>query len=112
MRDEKSLRGNFLNKGTPAVFTAAAVAAVNVCAAALIAFYPPPETFGKLIPVDNPRVRDGRFRAPVCNGVQCTLCPFKCFLPEGARGRCKARINYGGRIKTLVHVNGAAEKIY
>ncbi|OGS07237.1 MAG: AmmeMemoRadiSam system radical SAM enzyme [Elusimicrobia bacterium RIFOXYA12_FULL_51_18] len=39
----------------------------------------------------------------MCNGVQCKLCPFECFLPEGARGRCKVRINYGGRIKTLIY---------
>ncbi|OGR41987.1 MAG: AmmeMemoRadiSam system radical SAM enzyme [Elusimicrobia bacterium GWA2_61_42] len=53
-------------------------------------------------------MRDGRFAAPVCNGVQCRLCPYNCFLPEGARGRCKVRINYGGRIKTLVYAQPAA----
>ncbi|OGR49292.1 MAG: AmmeMemoRadiSam system radical SAM enzyme [Elusimicrobia bacterium GWC2_51_8] len=48
-------------------------------------------------------MRDGWFASPVCNGVQCHLCPYNCFLPEGARGRCRVRSNYGGRIKTLVY---------
>ncbi len=82
---------------------AAGVAALSLCAGALLAFYPPPVTFAKLMPPDNPWVRDGRFAVPVCNGVQCKLCPFKCFLPEGARGRCKVRVNYGGRLKTLIY---------
>ena len=90
-------------KGKPAVFAAAAVAAVNICAAALLAYYPPPGTFGRLVPVDNPSVRDAKFYAPVCNGVMCRLCPFNCFLPEGARGLCKVRINHGGRLKTMVY---------
>ncbi len=79
------------------------MAVLSLCAAAILAFYPPPATFSGLIPPDNPWVRDGRFSVSVCNGVQCKLCPFKCFLPEGARGRCRVRINYGGRIKTLVY---------
>jgi len=93
----------FFNKETLPGFIAAGMAALSVCAAALIAFYPPPVTFARLIPVNNPWVRDGMFADPVGSGVQCGLCPFKCFLPEGARGRCKVRINYGGRIKTLVY---------
>jgi len=86
-----------------ALVISAVMAALSLCAAALLAFYPPPSTFVKLIPADNPWVRDGRFSVPICNGVQCKLCPFECFLPEGARGRCKVRINYGGRIKTLIY---------
>ncbi|MBI4803096.1 MAG: AmmeMemoRadiSam system radical SAM enzyme [Elusimicrobia bacterium] len=98
----------FIGMETLPIFTAAGMAAASVCAAALIAFYPPPETFGKLIPVNNPWVKDGKFAASVCNGIQCGLCPFKCFLPEGARGRCKVRINHGGRIKTLVYAKPAS----
>lgn len=87
----------------PAIFTAALVAAVNICASALLASYPPPAAPGRLMPVNNPSVREAKFYVPVCNGVQCGLCPFKCFLPEGARGRCRVRINHGGRLKTMVY---------
>ena len=87
-------------------------AVLTVCAAlgasALIAWYPPPFTASLLYPPSNPRVRDGRFGVPVCNGVQCRLCPFDCFLPDGARGRCKVRMNYGGKLKTLVYSQAAA----
>ena len=86
-----------------AIAVSAVMAALSLCGAALLAFYPPPSTFARLIPANNPWVRDGRFAVPVCNGVQCKLCPFECFLPEGARGRCKVRVNYGGKIKTLVY---------
>ncbi|MCX5786292.1 MAG: AmmeMemoRadiSam system radical SAM enzyme [Elusimicrobia bacterium] len=83
------------------------LAAVTVCLAlvlcGLLAAYPLPGTFEALYPANNPGVRNGMFAAPVCNGVQCHLCPYNCFLPEGARGRCRVRINYGGRIKTLVY---------
>jgi len=86
-----------------ALALSAVMTALSLCGAALLAFYPPPSTFARLLPADNPWVRDGRFSVPVCNGVQCKLCPFECFLPEGARGRCKVRVNYGGKIKTLVY---------
>jgi len=79
----------------------AGMAVLSLCAAAFLAFYPPPATFAKLLPADNTRIREGGFAVPVCGGVQCKLCPFECFLPEGARGRCKVRVNYGGKIKNL-----------
>lgn len=92
--------------------TAALWAALAACAAlgasALVAFYPPPSTFARLYPPQSSHVRDGRFAGPACNGVQCRLCPFECFLPEGARGRCKVRANYGGKIKTLVYGQASA----
>ena len=90
------------------VMWAVSTAALAVAAAALIAFYPPPSTFASLYFPQNPHVRPGRFSGPACNGVQCRLCPYNCFLPEGARGRCKVRINYGGKIKTLVYSQAAA----
>ena len=88
---------------TGAACVAALAACAAVAAAAFLAFYPPPSSFSLLYTPKSPHVRDGRFFAPVCNGVQCTLCPYECFLPEGARGRCKVRANYGGKIKTLVY---------
>ncbi len=98
----KSLRG-----GTAAAL-AVLTAGAALGASALIALLPPPSTFSLLFPPQSPHIRAGRFAVPVCNGVQCRLCPYECFLPEGARGRCKVRVNYGGRIKTLVYGQPAA----
>jgi hypothetical protein len=85
-------------------------AAAALGAAALIALRPPPSTFALPYPPDSPHIRQGRFAAPACNGVQCQLCPYNCFLPEGARGRCEVRVNYGGKIKTLVYARPAAAR--
>lgn len=74
-------------------------------AAWLIAKSPPPKTFSTLLPVDNPHVKEAKWWKVSCAGVQCLLCPFKCFLPEGARGRCKVRMNHGGRLVTLVYAD-------
>ncbi|MEK7721944.1 MAG: hypothetical protein AAB359_06100, partial [Elusimicrobiota bacterium] len=95
-------------RAAAAVLWAVSAAALAATAAALIAFYPPPSTFASLYPPQNPHVRPGRFTRPVCNGVQCRLCPYNCFLPEGVRGICKVRINYGGKVKTLVYSQAAA----
>ncbi len=94
--------------GTGAAFTAALAVCAALAAAAFLAFFPPPFTFALCYQPQSPHVRDGRFAVPVCNGVQCRLCPYNCFLPEGARGRCKVRLNYGGKIKTLVYSQPAA----
>ncbi|OIO37907.1 MAG: AmmeMemoRadiSam system radical SAM enzyme [Candidatus Omnitrophica bacterium CG1_02_49_16] len=40
--------------------------------------------------------------------MQCTLCPFNCFLPEGVRGHCNVRMNSDGRLVTLVYAQPAA----
>ncbi|HAT71622.1 MAG TPA: AmmeMemoRadiSam system radical SAM enzyme [Elusimicrobia bacterium] len=96
------------DRGAAAWLLAVLTAGAALGASAFLAFYPPPATFSTLYPPRSPHVRDGRFAAPVCNGVQCRLCPYNCFLPEGVRGRCKVRINYGGRIKTLVYSKPAA----
>ena len=90
-------------RGGTAAALAVLTAGAALAASALIAFLPPPSTFSLLYPPQTSHVRAGRFAGPVCNGVQCRLCPYNCFLPEGARGRCKVRVNYGGQIKTLVY---------
>ena len=98
----------YKGRAAAAILWAVSAAALAAAAAALIAFYPPPSTFATLYPPQSPHIRDGRFARPVCNGVQCRLCPYDCFLPEGARGVCKVRINYGGKIKTLIYSQAAA----
>jgi len=95
---------------TAAALWAAIAAAAALAAAVLVSFFPPPSTFASVYPPEHQRVRPGRFTVPACNGLECRLCPYECFLPEGAVGRCKVRVNYGGRIKTLVYPAPAAAK--
>jgi len=35
--------------------------------------------------------------------VQCRLCPRRCVIREGFRGACRARMNIGGTLRTLVY---------
>lgn len=37
------------------------------------------------------------------NYVQCQLCAQNCHIEEGQRGRCRARLNVGGELKSLVY---------
>jgi pyruvate formate lyase activating enzyme len=37
--------------------------------------------------------------------VRCLLCPHRCVLAEGERGRCRVRENRGGKLYTLVYGN-------
>jgi len=75
-----------------------------LCFVWLVALFPPPDT-ARLIfgGADNPAARTAARWSSACNGVQCFVCPFKCFLPEGMRGRCRVRLNSGGELKTLVY---------
>jgi len=70
---------------------------------AIIAVYPPPQTITSLFNIDRTRVRQADWEKQDCLGVQCELCPFRCFLPEGSRGICRVRMNVGGRLLTLVY---------
>ncbi|MBI4655171.1 MAG: AmmeMemoRadiSam system radical SAM enzyme [Elusimicrobia bacterium] len=85
------------------LFVLTLILAINVGAALFISKFPPPGSFSTLFPAKNPWVREGKFGYGICNGVQCRLCPWNCFLPEGTRGRCRVRINQGGKLKTLVY---------
>jgi len=62
---------------------------------------PPP---GKV----NDIIKDAEWGREDCLGVQCELCPFRCFLPEGSRGICRVRMNVGGKLKTLVYAQPVA----
>jgi len=35
--------------------------------------------------------------------VRCGLCPHRCFIVDGARGRCRVRENRGGRLFSLIY---------
>jgi len=35
--------------------------------------------------------------------IRCGLCAHGCVIPEGERGRCRARMNIGGELRTLVY---------
>jgi len=35
--------------------------------------------------------------------VQCKLCPRACTIPDGYRGACRARVNIGGALRSLVY---------
>ena len=74
----------------------------------LIARVPPPGTFRDAVANAAPHLRDAQWWKTACAGVQCVLCPFQCFLPEGHHGICHVRQNVGGRLKTLVYAQPVA----
>lgn len=82
---------------------AAGLLAVPGAASWLLSRYPPPTTFLASAQRANPLLRQARWWKTACAGVQCTLCPFECFLPEGNRGICNVRQNVGGTLYTLVY---------
>src|SRR3989338_6436363 len=85
--------------------------AVPGAAAWLIARVPPPTTMRQAATRSMPLLRQARWWKTACAGVQCTLCPFECFLPEGHRGICNVRQNSGGRLMTLVYAQPVAVHI-
>ncbi len=96
-------RGDFLKKA--GLVTGAVVfgPALSGTLASLISVSNPPRTVEKLTSFKNPLLREARWWKTACAGVQCTLCPFNCFLPEGARGLCNVRMNSAGKLVTLVY---------
>jgi pyruvate formate lyase activating enzyme len=89
----------------------AGLMAVPGAAAWLMSRVPPPSTFRRLATEASPRLREARWWKTACAGVQCTLCPFQCFLPEGNRGICNVRQNVGGKLYTLVYAQPVAVHI-
>ncbi len=43
--------------------------------------------------------------------VKCQLCAHRCTIEEGQRGRCRARINAGGELKSLVYGRPITEHV-
>ena len=82
---------------------AAGLLAVPGMASWLIARFPPPGTLRGAAEKSLPLLHQARWWKTACAGVQCTLCPFECFLPEGQRGICNVRQNVGGKLYTLVY---------
>ncbi|HDZ76929.1 MAG TPA: AmmeMemoRadiSam system radical SAM enzyme [Candidatus Omnitrophica bacterium] len=56
-------------------------------------------------------MRQAAWQKEDCLGIQCTLCPFNCFLPEGVRGICRVRANVAGELKTLVYAQPVSVNI-
>ncbi|MBN2016845.1 MAG: AmmeMemoRadiSam system radical SAM enzyme [Candidatus Cloacimonetes bacterium] len=49
-------------------------------------------------------LREAQFYAKNDDGsVQCTLCPNRCYLPEGLTGLCRVRKNIDGKLYSLVY---------
>ena len=46
-------------------------------------------------------MREARFHIPAAGGVECTLCPHHCRIPEGGRGRCRSRECRDGKLWAL-----------
>jgi pyruvate formate lyase activating enzyme len=51
---------------------------------------------------DGSRVREAAWWHATDLGVQCDLCPFRCYLPEGSKGRCRVRFSRDGALWTGV----------
>jgi len=81
---------------------------LSVYISLFISFLNPPLTFNKIFPLDKNYIKEARFWQNSCAGVQCQLCPFGCFLPEGQRGICRVRMNCGNKLYTLVYAQPVA----
>lgn len=105
-----------------AIFISIVFLILSFLASYFITKYPPPETFSRIFSSDDINLpkspfHKAKFSKKICGGVQCGLCPFKCFLPDGARGKCRVRANFGGSLVTLdyarpvsVHVDPIEKK--
>jgi len=89
----------------------AATAAETVAPALQAAAPPParPEVAFERISIEMVREKDlslteARYYERLADRrVRCVLCPNYCLLSDGERGLCKARLNNGGRLRSLVY---------
>ncbi|MCP4717119.1 MAG: AmmeMemoRadiSam system radical SAM enzyme [Deltaproteobacteria bacterium] len=65
----------------------------------------------ELFDINDTYVREARFWERRDLGVQCTLCPHDCYLTEGARGKCRVRVNRGATLYTLVYNQAVSANI-
>ena len=57
-------------------------------------------------------MRDALFYIKENGDMRCLLCPHACLIAPNERGKCKARINLDGKLKTLVYGESDSEKLY
>ncbi|MGB2959918.1 MAG: AmmeMemoRadiSam system radical SAM enzyme [Bacteroidota bacterium] len=55
--------------------------------------------------------KEAMFYESVPGGVQCVKCPHYCFLEEGELGRCRNRLNHGGKLHSIAYGNPCAVHI-
>ena len=79
---------------------ALSLAVTALCLAGFLAAKSP-RILGAAVP-DGSRAREAHWWHATDLGVQCDLCPFRCYLPEGAKGKCRVRISAGGKLWTMV----------
>ncbi|HPD18406.1 MAG TPA: AmmeMemoRadiSam system radical SAM enzyme [Candidatus Goldiibacteriota bacterium] len=53
-------------------------------------------------------IKEAMFYHKTDHGVSCELCPRKCYLPEGFRGKCRVRINSGGKLYAMSYAKPSA----
>jgi pyruvate formate lyase activating enzyme len=77
---------------------------------ALLAYFFAARSPGVLsvLPVNKMYAREAMFWKRTDSGIMCLLCPNYCFLTEGARGKCRVRINKDNILYTLVYGQPAA----
>jgi pyruvate formate lyase activating enzyme len=86
------------------VIASGALFALTVFFSGFLVLSPSAHILKKFPPDTDPKcIREAMYYRVTCNGVQCLLCPFKCFLPEGQRGICNVRINWGGKLYSMVY---------
>lgn len=81
------------------LWTSPLILILIILASLAIAKFPPPELFKSATAL----LHEAKYYTVKSDGVQCELCPYNCFLPEGARGICNVRINYSGKLYTMVY---------
>lgn len=101
--ENKTSRREFLIQIGKLGLVASATSFFALGAATVVSLFPPPRTLRRFFPAKEAHIRQAQWWRTVCAGVQCTLCPFYCFLPEGMRGICRVRMNMGGQLVTLVY---------
>ncbi len=84
-----------------AIFISGIFLLLSYSASWLISKYQPPGTFSEIFSSSSSPLHQAKFSKKICNGIQCELCPHKCYLPDGARGKCRVRINSGGSLLSL-----------
>ena len=57
-------------------------------------------------------MREALFYVKENGDMRCLLCPHACLIAPNERGKCKARINLDGELKTLVYGESDSEKLY